>query len=86
MRTLAALLALMLVISVSAQHGPTPVKCCDSYSSHVIPIGKVVSYFTTSSSCYQNAHVLKTVADKEFCVKPDLHWVKKIVDKLDMRT
>ncbi|XP_062403812.1 C-C motif chemokine 7-like [Sardina pilchardus] len=87
MRTLAALLALVLVISVSAQYAPTTSSCCkEYYVSGAIPEKKVVSYFKTSSSCYLTAIVLKTVADKEFCVKPDLKWVQKIVTKLDRVT
>ncbi|XP_062403813.1 C-C motif chemokine 7-like [Sardina pilchardus] len=83
MRTLAALLALVLVISVSAQYAPTTQSCCEKYTPHVVPADRVESYFKTSSSCYLNAIVLKTVADKEFCVKPELTWVQRIVTKLD---
>ncbi|XP_062404328.1 C-C motif chemokine 3-like [Sardina pilchardus] len=85
MRTLAALLALVLVISVSAQYGPTTQRCCKEYypSTQAIPEKKVVSYFKTSNSCYLTAIVIKTMAKKEFCVKPDLTWVEKIVTKLD---
>ncbi|XP_012673818.2 monocyte chemotactic protein 1B-like [Clupea harengus] len=85
MRTLAALLALVLVISVNAQYGVTTLQCCGEHYSKTIPAGKVVSYSTTSSGCHLKAHVFKTVAGKEFCVNPDLAWVKKIVTKLDKK-
>ncbi|XP_041966505.1 C-C motif chemokine 3-like isoform X2 [Alosa sapidissima] len=82
MRTLAALLALVLVISVSAQYGPTTEQCCTKYYSHTIPQKKVESYFKTGSSCYLTAIVLKTEKKMEFCVKPDLPWVQNIVTNL----
>ncbi|XP_062403811.1 C-C motif chemokine 5-like [Sardina pilchardus] len=85
MRTLAALLALVLVISVSAQYGPTTQSCCEKHTPHVVPAGKVVSYFKTSSNCYLTAIVLNTVANKQICVNPDLTWVQRIVTKLDSR-
>ncbi|XP_031418770.1 regakine-1-like isoform X2 [Clupea harengus] len=85
MRTLAALLALVLVISVNGQYGVTNHICCARHYSQRIPAGKVVSYSTTSSGCHLKAHVFKTVAKKQFCVNPALPWVKKIVTKLDKK-
>ncbi|XP_062404378.1 C-C motif chemokine 5-like [Sardina pilchardus] len=85
MRTLAALLALVLVISVSAQYGVTTDSCCAKYVTVVIPAGKVVSYFTTSTRCALHSHVFETVKGKSLCVNPALPWVKNIVTKLDKK-
>ncbi|XP_041966935.1 C-C motif chemokine 5-like [Alosa sapidissima] len=86
MRTLAALLALVLVISVSAQYGVTTVRCCVKHYPGPIPVGRVVSYFTTSSRCALKSRVFKTILHKEFCVNSNLGWVNNIVTKLDKKT
>ncbi|KAG5273892.1 hypothetical protein AALO_G00156810 [Alosa alosa] len=74
MRTLAALLALVLVISVSAQYGQTTHDCCAKYYSNTIPANMVVSYYKTSNNCYLKALVIKTKMGKVRCVDPEVKW------------
>ncbi|KAL2093498.1 hypothetical protein ACEWY4_010810 [Coilia grayii] len=85
MRTLAALLALALLISVSAAlRATTPTTCCQDFWSSKIPAHKVKSYVKTSSDCPKKGLVFITAANKKFCVNPDLEWVKNIVAKLNV--
>ncbi|XP_062402441.1 C-C motif chemokine 22-like [Sardina pilchardus] len=83
MRTLAALLALVLVISVSAQYSPTTHDCCDKFSPQPIPIAMVVSSFKTSSSCYLRALVIETKKGRKLCVDPEVPWVKRLLRMLN---
>ncbi|XP_063052256.1 C-C motif chemokine 24-like [Engraulis encrasicolus] len=85
MANLTAFSLLLLVVSVTlVSSGPPHIKsssCCPRLYRTKIPEKMVVSCQITDSSCYKKAYVLTTKSGKQWCVDPELSWVKKIVKK-----
>uniref|UniRef100_A0A4W5K392 Chemokine interleukin-8-like domain-containing protein n=1 Tax=Hucho hucho TaxID=62062 RepID=A0A4W5K392_9TELE len=85
MKTLTDLLLLGLLCSLqttSAQGMSTD--CCINFRA-MIPLKKVVSLRTTSSSCPHKALIFTTKTGKTFCVDPSEAWVQSHVTKIESR-
>uniref|UniRef100_A0A8C2K1D1 Chemokine interleukin-8-like domain-containing protein n=1 Tax=Cyprinus carpio TaxID=7962 RepID=A0A8C2K1D1_CYPCA len=92
MRSLMCLLFLVIFCSVQmTSSAPIALEaaqstCCGELSKVKIPLKLVTSYYRTSSSCPRRAIVFQTEAGREFCVDPEITWVKSHIDKVDKRT
>uniref|UniRef100_A0A8C1UXA4 Chemokine interleukin-8-like domain-containing protein n=1 Tax=Cyprinus carpio TaxID=7962 RepID=A0A8C1UXA4_CYPCA len=92
MRSLMCLLFLVIFCSVQMTSSAVisidsaQSKCCVEFSKVKIPVKLVTSYYWTSSSCPKRAIVFQTNAGKEFCVDPEITWVKSHVAKVDKIT
>uniref|UniRef100_A0A8C2K2U8 Chemokine interleukin-8-like domain-containing protein n=1 Tax=Cyprinus carpio TaxID=7962 RepID=A0A8C2K2U8_CYPCA len=92
MRSLMCLLFLVIFCSVQMTSSAVysidaaQSKCCGELSNVKIPVKMVASYSWTSSSCPRRAIVFQTEAGREFCVDPEITWVKSHIDKVDKRT
>uniref|UniRef100_A0A4W5LUE7 Chemokine interleukin-8-like domain-containing protein n=1 Tax=Hucho hucho TaxID=62062 RepID=A0A4W5LUE7_9TELE len=94
MKTLTDLLLLGLLCSllttsaqgmcVSVNALETGTECCMKFSE-IIPLKKVVSLRTTSSSCPRKALIFTTIIGKAFCVDPSKAWVQSHVTKIESR-
>uniref|UniRef100_A0A4W5Q129 Chemokine interleukin-8-like domain-containing protein n=2 Tax=Hucho hucho TaxID=62062 RepID=A0A4W5Q129_9TELE len=62
----------------------TGTECCMKFSE-IIPLKKVVSLRTTSSSCPRKALIFTTIIGKAFCVDPSKAWVQSHVTKIESR-
>ncbi|XP_048829080.1 C-C motif chemokine 5-like isoform X3 [Brienomyrus brachyistius] len=86
MKTLSAVLFLVLLCSVQLVYSNTPglsVPCCVNYYNKRIPLSQIVSFSVTSSSCPKRALVFVTNRNRSFCVNPEKAWVSNHVRKLD---
>uniref|UniRef100_A0A4W5LV80 Chemokine interleukin-8-like domain-containing protein n=1 Tax=Hucho hucho TaxID=62062 RepID=A0A4W5LV80_9TELE len=62
----------------------TATDCCINFRA-MIPLKKVVSLRTTSSSCPRKALIFTTKTEKTFCVDPSEAWVQSHVTKIESR-
>ncbi|XP_072520295.1 C-C motif chemokine 13-like [Salminus brasiliensis] len=91
MRTLClcALLMVLLLGSLQLTSSAPAVHhadCCPKLTAvKKIPLRQVESYIRTSGNCTVKAIVFNTKAGKQFCVDPDVEWVKGHVAILDQR-
>uniref|UniRef100_A0A3B4C3J2 Chemokine interleukin-8-like domain-containing protein n=1 Tax=Pygocentrus nattereri TaxID=42514 RepID=A0A3B4C3J2_PYGNA len=87
MRTLSALLVLLLICSLqltsSAPIATEQHSCCPYLTPMKIPLAQVVSYTWTSSDCHLKAIVFLTKKGKQICVDPDTVWVSSHVAAVD---
>uniref|UniRef100_A0A4W5J8Q7 Chemokine interleukin-8-like domain-containing protein n=1 Tax=Hucho hucho TaxID=62062 RepID=A0A4W5J8Q7_9TELE len=90
MKTLTAPLLLGLLCSLHTTSAQavnaleTGTECCMKFSE-IIPLKKVVSLRTTSSSCPRKALIFTTIIGKAFCVDPSKAWVQSHVTKIESR-
>ncbi|XP_072519320.1 monocyte chemotactic protein 1B-like [Salminus brasiliensis] len=87
MRTLSALLVMLLLASLQltcrgTESTSIPVGCCFNFVKMKIPLGRITSYWRTSSNCPIKAVIFKTVIGKEFCADPSASWVQEHMNKL----
>ncbi|XP_049339959.1 C-C motif chemokine 13-like [Astyanax mexicanus] len=90
MRSGSALLLVLLLgslqLSSSAPHGTSVADCCPKLTTvKKIPLKMVVSYTETRSDCALKAIVFTTKL-RNFCVDPDIEWVKSHVAVLKKRS
>ncbi|XP_036423685.1 monocyte chemotactic protein 1B-like isoform X3 [Colossoma macropomum] len=83
MRTLSALLMVLLLCSLQqvycsgTQGANTPVECCYGFTYRKIPLWRITSYRWTRTDCSKKAVVFRTVIGKDWCVDPEVTWVKE---------
>uniref|UniRef100_A0AAR2JBW0 Chemokine interleukin-8-like domain-containing protein n=1 Tax=Pygocentrus nattereri TaxID=42514 RepID=A0AAR2JBW0_PYGNA len=72
MRTLSALLMVLLLCSVQQVYSGEYQTLCP----------RIASYRWTSSNCPQKAIIFRTVIGKQWCANPEASWVKEHMKKL----
>ncbi|XP_048829353.1 C-C motif chemokine 2-like [Brienomyrus brachyistius] len=86
MKTLSAVLFLVLLCSVQLVYSNTPGRpfpCCMDYYDKRIPLSQIVSVSEISSSCPKRALVFVIKRNRSFCVNPEEAWVRNHVSNLD---
>ncbi|XP_017580074.1 monocyte chemotactic protein 1B-like [Pygocentrus nattereri] len=88
MRTLSALLMVLLLCSVQQVYSGTGATdfmkdCCPKLTKlRILPLARIESYSLTSSSCPIKAVVFQMVTGKRFCADPSWDWVQSHMKKL----
>ncbi|XP_008150584.2 C-C motif chemokine 22 [Eptesicus fuscus] len=84
---LAALLLLALALQAT-EAGPYGADvedsiCCRDYTRRPLPRRLLKGFHWTSGSCRSPGVVLLTLRDRKICADPRVHWVKRVLQKLD---
>ncbi|KAL7862738.1 hypothetical protein SRHO_G00117220 [Serrasalmus rhombeus] len=91
MRTLSALLMVLLLCSVQQVYSGTGAidsmkECCEKLTKlRFLPLARTKSYSLTSSNCAIKAVIFHMVTGKRFCVDPSWDWVQSHMKKVDQK-
>ncbi|XP_047452705.1 C-C motif chemokine 3-like [Mugil cephalus] len=58
-----------------------PERCCFEFLKGEIPRRAIASISTTDSRCPEPAFLIKTVKNKEFCVRQSSTWAQKVYEE-----